>query len=531
MATTEFDLEELIAAVVQLRLSVSTATANEMHGMLIADETWKDVPLSLVRKACSKAAKQAAQSVPPQPPAADHAVSTRWKGQVYFADKRKAGMLNSRDRVVEHLRAKYLELLLRNDTQGKVPAELTMGGGPGGVAIDAGWVHCSDSSKTAYEREAARLNNATMLPRLKLDGGGVYQLVGCEIFCAHTIDMGQEVLATWGWEYWMERSRLHAVGERTLTYGPPVRPQKKAPIFNSDCCFACGTRAADGCKLQACGRCVDEKLASKAYFCSKECLKAAWPEHKKWHQKLADVAKAHSAGCISSQRSIVVDDAADEYTLRVKRGEKLNAERDFRKAVKSLQKAIDLDATRPDAFIELAISHELSGDLRAALAASNKAFQLAEPKSSSWMDAACQSTTLCLKDGSHLEPLEARRRKIMPDTPGWMTSGQALAEIGDVIVTARPIDAAGWAIKAFAEYQRASHGLLPLRPAAREEGLRCLNKAMALASSDEHKSLYESLAISFEELQMPSAETAIQDRLTPAVNIAGSHDTGFYEIA
>ena len=50
---------ELIAAVVRIRLSESTATAKQIHDILTQDAAWADTTLSQVKKACSKAAKQA----------------------------------------------------------------------------------------------------------------------------------------------------------------------------------------------------------------------------------------------------------------------------------------------------------------------------------------------------------------------------------------------------------------------------------------------------------------------------------------
>jgi len=45
-------------------------------------------------------------------------------------------------------------------------------------------------------------------------------------------------------------------------------------------CDGCFARGA-GFKL--CSKCVDQRVANPARFCSAECLSLAWPTHKKWH--------------------------------------------------------------------------------------------------------------------------------------------------------------------------------------------------------------------------------------------------------
>lgn len=55
-------LDKLIAAVVQVKITEPAATAKQVHEILLQDAAWADVAFSLVKKACSKAAKLGATS-------------------------------------------------------------------------------------------------------------------------------------------------------------------------------------------------------------------------------------------------------------------------------------------------------------------------------------------------------------------------------------------------------------------------------------------------------------------------------------
>ena len=80
-------LDELIAAVVQVKITEPAATSKQVHEILARDSAWADVGFSLVKKACSKAAKMGAITSPgqaqgqaagaaPAAPAARHMIST-----------------------------------------------------------------------------------------------------------------------------------------------------------------------------------------------------------------------------------------------------------------------------------------------------------------------------------------------------------------------------------------------------------------------------------------------------------------------
>ena len=59
-------LDKLIAAVVQVKITEPAATSKQVHEILARDSAWADVGFSLVKKACSKAAKMGAITRPGQ---------------------------------------------------------------------------------------------------------------------------------------------------------------------------------------------------------------------------------------------------------------------------------------------------------------------------------------------------------------------------------------------------------------------------------------------------------------------------------
>ena len=55
-------------------------------------------------------------------------------------------------------------------------------------------------------------------------------------------------------------------------------------------CASCGLPEPEGVTFPQCALCFELKLTSTLY-CSPECQKNHWPEHKVWHQKQKEVAK------------------------------------------------------------------------------------------------------------------------------------------------------------------------------------------------------------------------------------------------
>ena len=59
-----------------------------------------------------------------------------------------------------------------------------------------------------------------------------------------------------------------------------------APASDKGRCASCGAFEANGVKFQRCCLCVSGDVAQPALYCGKECQRADWPRHKRWHRLL-----------------------------------------------------------------------------------------------------------------------------------------------------------------------------------------------------------------------------------------------------
>mmetsp|Transcript_46774 Transcript_46774/g.155027 ORF Transcript_46774/g.155027 Transcript_46774/m.155027 type:complete len:294 (-) Transcript_46774:980-1861(-) len=265
------EMDQLIAAVSRVRLSSPTSTANEVYETLRNESEWASVLPADVRKACSKAAKRTAKStstLPASTPELTQTAPHRYRGGVIFASSGKFGVLHRKDRVVSDLGGQYLQLLLRDD----VGSSMVFKGMPcrSATPIDAAWASCKELSKAAYEREAARLNNAEIVPVLELDGDGVHRLHGCEVRLTRAIQAGAEITATWGWEYWDELGYM--------------------PLENASCAMV--HRRA---KLNPSSRQTAASLAVRRPQMERSCRLAVAASRRSWQAKLTSVPLSASA--------------------------------------------------------------------------------------------------------------------------------------------------------------------------------------------------------------------------------------------
>ncbi len=126
-------------------------------------------------------------------------------------------------------------------------------------------------------------------------------------------------------------------------------------------------------RLQRCGLCKEIKGTNSAYYCSVDCQREDWPEHKEWHE--AQELRADTA-CILGlfdSRSVAderekVDRAATEYDRLVASSYLHISEKDPKQAVKAAKEAIALEPHRPDGYRALASTYSFANDPRAVQA-------------------------------------------------------------------------------------------------------------------------------------------------------------------
>ena len=129
-------------------------------------------------------------------------------------------------------------------------------------------------------------------------------------------------------------------------------------------CWGCG-KPDDEKAFQCCQRCIEENL-TPCYFCSRQCQKASWPRHKKWHSEAAENIRLTDYGrCLAAQnleQQLANDEAVSEYTLLCRNAAAKATQRKFGKACKLLHRAIALAPEREQAYRNLATTYDACDD-------------------------------------------------------------------------------------------------------------------------------------------------------------------------
>ena len=137
-------------------------------------------------------------------------------------------------------------------------------------------------------------------------------------------------------------------------------------------CRKCGVKEGGGVRLQRCGLCKEIKGTDSAYYCSVDCQREDWPEHKEWHEaQEAMVAGACNAGNFDAVAIIArdtVDKASTEYAELVSRSCLHISENDLKQAAKAAKEAIALEPHFPHGYHALAGAYRLAKDPRAGQA-------------------------------------------------------------------------------------------------------------------------------------------------------------------
>eukprot|EP00961_Rhodomonas_salina_P284014 3838631-Rhodomonas_salina.1 len=146
-------------------------------------------------------------------------------------------------------------------------------------------------------------------------------------------------------------------------------------------CWGCGAKEIDA-HFKSCPKCLEQsRYLLPAKFCSNECFKTAWPRHKKWHKKQLkeweryETRRPASPGSDEGEEEGWVVDTEEhdpearaaraKYNTLLRQGIAYMDARpsNLRKAAKFLQKAIEENPRRPEAYGRLADCYELSNHL------------------------------------------------------------------------------------------------------------------------------------------------------------------------
>ena len=178
-------------------------------------------------------------------------------------------------------------------------------------------------------------------------------------------------------------------------------------------CACCGKAETDGIKFQSCAKCLEEKLIP-TLFCSKECLKNAWPEHKQWHKTQKKVTAEHmervrqpdfqaaEEKAISTTKMFAEHGSSSSHSDGLARGLMYMQMENYRKAAKEFRKLIERDDADPEAYFNLGLAYERCNDDRQAtemfLAAADR-HDLGSVKWANSVAAGFERLTYCLLEG------------------------------------------------------------------------------------------------------------------------------------
>ena len=155
---------------------------------------------------------------------------------------------------------------------------------------------------------------------------------------------------------------------------PPPPPRAPDEGMLPRACRKCGVEEGGTVRLLICGKCKTLKLTDPAYYCSRECQRADWPEHQMWHMGQDALAAGNDitvGGADGIARRVAEwrteeANATCEYDLLVARGQQHISRMNWKKAAEQFEKAIVLEPDRPEAHASLALTYQNASDARTA---------------------------------------------------------------------------------------------------------------------------------------------------------------------
>ena len=203
-------------------------------------------------------------------------------------------------------------------------------------------------------------------------------------------------------------------------------------------CWGCGA-LEKGVKFQCCGQCqVDNLIASR--FCSKDCLRANWPRHKKWHEEQQAKHKEHEVektkytdeGRVTNDLRHLPPQVQERHVELVEQADALMEQGKYSTAKKKLNKAIAIAPSEPNAITKLGLCYRLCNDRARALEYYLVAVEKARAGTQPWGWALSSAFNELMQPAMQNSP-----------KPSWWNDASLLAMSEQVIVV-DPTDSNAW---------------------------------------------------------------------------------------
>ena len=251
---------------------------------------------------------------------------------------------------------------------------------------------------------------------------------------------------------------------RPLLYVKPanlVELEKSPPGTH---CANCLMEEPAETTLKRCAGCVEMRLANPASYCGVDCQRQHWKSgHKQWHvnmeaslertssmlrQQNAEVntcAQAADSASDSARHSTqhASEDTDEAYNTLLDRSMAAHAQQqDYKTAARLLRKAIKLDDTRLDAYMQLGLIYQQQESWAEAVSNYHSALKLSTPQTREWAMLVLQ--IVASSSATHTKFFGAAMTVTSSVGPSWLRDPFAQVRVAKQVCKIMPDHSLAW---------------------------------------------------------------------------------------